>query len=146
MESTQSLVHLVAKLETLVNRFENALGGPAVPLGSGPVANAPAPAKPVTTTAAPVKKENPIFAEFDKEVASKIKPLEDAANVLGGVIPTIVISNVNIIQSLDRQVCERCPVPERRNSDYASLQEVRGQTFDVAPLADGRCGRERTQE
>ena len=95
MESTQSLVHLVAKLETLVNRFENALGGPAVPLGTGPVASpaqaeSAAPAKPVTA-AAPVKKENPIFADFDKEVSSKIKALEDAANVLGGVIPVIVI-------------------------------------------------------
>jgi hypothetical protein len=94
MESTQSLVHLVAKLETLVNRFEQALGGPAVPLGSGPVASAPSSqaekAAPAKTAAAPVKKENPIFADFDKEVASKIKPMEDAANVLGGLIPTIV--------------------------------------------------------
>jgi hypothetical protein len=97
MESTQSLVHLVAKLETLVNRFEQALGGPAVPLGSGPVAvAAPSQAAP-TKSAAPVKKENPIFADFDKEVASKIKPMEDAANVLGGLIPTIVRTNRFII-------------------------------------------------
>lgn len=83
-------MHLVAKLETLVNRFEQALGGPAVPLGSGPVASAPEKAAPAKTPAAPVKKENPIFADFDKEVASKIKPMEDAANVIGGLIPTIV--------------------------------------------------------
>jgi len=92
-------VHLVAKLETLVNRFEQALGGPAVPLGSGPVASAPEKAAPVKTPAAPVKKENPIFADFDKEVASKIKPMEDAANVLGGLIPTITARFVSAVLS-----------------------------------------------
>jgi len=39
MESTNNLVHLIAKLETLVNRFESALGGAPVPLhADGPVA------------------------------------------------------------------------------------------------------------
>jgi hypothetical protein len=92
MESSNSLVHLVAKLETLVSRFENALGGPAVPLGTGPVnatTNVAAPAKQQEAASAPVKKENPIFGAFDKDVLSKVKPMEDAANVLGGVIPTI---------------------------------------------------------
>jgi hypothetical protein len=51
----------------------------------------------VTTAAAPVKKENPIFADFDKEVASKIKPMEDAAKVLGGLIPDITAKFVSAI-------------------------------------------------
>lgn len=57
MESSNSLVHLVAKLETLVSRFENALGGPAVPLGTGQVNSSEkvaAPAKKQEAASAPV--------------------------------------------------------------------------------------------
>ena len=96
-------MHLVAKLETLVNRFEQALGGPAVPLGSGPVA-VQEQAAPAKTAAAPVKKENPLLAEFDKDVASKIKPLEDAANALGGIIPNIVRFMSSNSMKLDVQI------------------------------------------
>jgi hypothetical protein len=131
MESTQSLVHLVAKLETLVNRFEQALGGPAVPLGSGPVpaqAESATKADPVknVTAAAPVKKENPIFADFDKEVASKIKPMEDAANVLGGLIPVIVkhIQLLILLLYIDCEIRECHLVPEGCHCNNACMQKI----------------------
>jgi hypothetical protein len=64
---------LLNRLESLVTRFEAAQGG------------APVPAK----TAAPAGGSstlNNLLKEFDAQVASKIKPMEDAAAVLGADI------------------------------------------------------------
>jgi hypothetical protein len=80
----------------------------------------------VTTAAAPVKKENPIFADFDKEVASKVKPMEDAAKVLGGLIPDIVKIIYFLIFFLDCKVCKCYLYSKGCDCNDARMQEIRG--------------------
>jgi hypothetical protein len=94
-QNSQNLFTLVHKLENLVNRFETALTGSVTPtFADGPAQDnsaaqqkaapvqAAAPVKQVS--AAPAQPKVPqIVTDLEKEVLSKIKPLEDAAKDLG---------------------------------------------------------------
>ena len=72
MESSK-FADLLAKFETLVNRFEQAQNGSAV-----------------ATEAQPAQ-QSKLLKAFDAEVLPKVKIFEDAASELGGeVIATIV--------------------------------------------------------
>ena len=101
MES-QNLVSLISKLDTLVQRFESALGGSAIFDAPQMVANGPLSAQlnqvvqassvqsESVQAATPLQKVHPLLTDFDKEIISKIKAMEDAATALGGdVVPVI---------------------------------------------------------
>lgn len=95
MESANFL-QLVNKLETLVQRFESALGGsahPTIPVDAAPVSAAPAQPAPAKAAQAPAQaKVNPVIEAFEKEVLSKVKAMEDAAKALPGEIVKDIVS------------------------------------------------------
>jgi len=133
MESSNNLVHLIAKLETLVSRFESALGGAPVPMpADGPSAPAQK-AVEAPKAAAAVKKENPIIAAFDKEVLSKVKAMEDAANVLGGVIPTITQKFINCLLS-QKDVINTILACKRPDDKLLLLKHIQTAANDVRAL------------
>ena len=133
MESTNSLVHLVAKLETLVSRFENVLGGsPVVSLANGPApTQVAAPAK--QEVAASSKKENPVLAAFDKDVLSKVKAMEDAAGVLGGVITTITQKFVSALFS-QKDVIQTMLACKRPEDKLLMLKHIQAAAGDIKAL------------
>ena len=86
MESTQHLAQLVTKLESLVVRVENALAGH----GGAPAQQAAAPQKPAGSSSGS-SQLNSLLKDFDAQVTSKIKAMEEAADALGGeIVPAIV--------------------------------------------------------
>ena len=81
---------LLAKFESLVDRLERVERATGI-APAQPQSHPPAQAAPPKAAAAGNSQLQDLLNGFDKDVASKIKPLEDAANAIGGeVVPKIV--------------------------------------------------------